>query len=108
MSGSQVFFSSTEPGRSRGNHFHRRKVERFIVVGGVGVIRMRRLWDDDVVEIPVGGGQPMLVDMPTLWAHSIQNVGSTPLQTLFWTNDLFDPESSDTYAEPVLTAEAAE
>ena len=34
-SGGQTFISLTRPGVTRGNHYHRRKVERFLVVAGI-------------------------------------------------------------------------
>lgn len=102
--GGQTFLSTTEPGVTRGDHFHLNKVERFLVVQGEAVIRIRRVLDDAVWEYPVSGDAPAPVDMPTLHTHSIENVGSTPLLTLFWTHDLFDPAAPDTYFDPVLKA----
>ena len=101
--GGQCFLSTTEPGVTRGDHFHLDKVERFLVVQGEAVIRMRRVLDDEVWEYPVSGDAPAPVDMPTLHTHSIENVGDTPLLTLFWTHDLFDPANPDTFADKVLT-----
>lgn len=98
---SQVFFSTTNPGRTRGQHFHLHKVERFVVLSGQGVIRLRKLFSDDVVEFPVSGEQPAIVDMPTMWVHSITNVGGTDLLTLFFADELFDAERPDTFAEEV-------
>lgn len=100
--GGQTFFSTTLPGVTRGNHFHLAKVERFLVVEGEAVIRVRRALDTEVVSHRVSGARPAAVDMPTLHAHSIENVGETPLLTLFWTHDLFDPAAPDTYADEVL------
>ena len=100
--GGQTFFSTTRPGVTRGNHFHLSKVERFLVVEGEAVIRIRRALGSEVWSYRVSGEAPAAVDMPTLHAHSIENVGETPLLTLFWTHDLFDPENPDTYAEDVL------
>ena len=51
----------------------------------------------------VSGTEPCVVDMPTMWAHDITNVGSDELLTAFWSNDLFDPEHPDTYGEPVAS-----
>lgn len=99
--GGQTFMSSTHPGITRGNHYHLRKVERFLVVGGEAEIRLRRLFSDEVVSFRVCGGQPAFVDMPTFHTHSITNIGSGELQTLFWTNEIFDPNDADTYAEAV-------
>lgn len=100
--GGQTFLSTTEPGVTRGNHFHLGKVERFLVVQGEAVIRIRKVLDDEVWEYRVSGERPAPVDMPTLHTHSIENTGSTPLLTLFWTHDLFDPGAPDTYFDPVL------
>lgn len=99
--GGQIFLSTTHPGVTRGNHYHLRKVERFLVVSGEAEICLRRLFDDKVVTFRVSGDQPSYVDMPTLHTHSITNIGSVALQTLFWTNEIFDPQDSDTFAEIV-------
>ena len=98
----QTFVSSTHPGFVRGEHFHLRKVERFQVLSGRAVIRLRRMLTDEVVDFEVTGDEPSVVDMPTMWAHSIKNVGTEELVTLFWAHELFDPEAPDTYPEPVM------
>ncbi|MGC4896233.1 NAD-dependent epimerase/dehydratase family protein [Micromonospora sp. DT31] len=97
----QTFCSSTHPGVTRGEHFHLAKVERFCVVQGSAEIRLRRVLDDEVVRIRVDGREPVVVDMPTMWAHDITNTGSGALVTLFWANEVFDPARPDTWAEPV-------
>jgi UDP-2-acetamido-2,6-beta-L-arabino-hexul-4-ose reductase len=97
----QVFCSTSHPGITRGQHFHRRKVERFMVLRGTAEIAMRRLFDDAVVRFDVRGDTPSFVDMPTMWAHSITNTGDDELMTLFWSNQVFDPQQPDTYPELV-------
>jgi len=97
----QVFFSTTRPGFTRGQHFHLHKVERFLVLRGSGVIRLRKLFTEEVVEFPVSGDRPAIIDMPTMWVHSIVNTGDDELLTLFFADELFDPEYSDTYPEEV-------
>ena len=42
--GGQAFLSTTIPGITRGNHYHTRKVERFLVVAGDAEIRLRKLF----------------------------------------------------------------
>lgn len=97
----QSSFSTTHPGVVRGDHFHRRKVERFTVLAGQGRISLRRLFTNEVVDFFVEGDQPRAVDMPTMWAHNITNVGKDVLYTSFWTNDIFDPVRPDTISEVV-------
>ena len=101
LNGGQTFLSSTLPGFTRGNHYHFRKIERFVVVQGEGLIRLRRLFTDTVVEYRVTGSSPQFVDMPTMHPHNITNVGDRRLVTMFWANEIFDPEAPDTVSEPV-------
>jgi UDP-2-acetamido-2,6-beta-L-arabino-hexul-4-ose reductase len=97
----QCFASWTVPGAVRGNHFHRRKIERFLVTSGEARIRVRRLFSDEVHVFDVRGDIPVFIDMPTLHTHDIRNTGSSELFTLFWSHEMFDPQAPDTYAEAV-------
>lgn len=97
----QSSFSTTTPGVTRGQHYHRRKVERFTVISGEAAISLRRLFHSDQVDLRLSGTHPVAVDMPTMWAHKITNVGRSELYTSFWANELFDTEYPDTVAEDV-------
>lgn len=98
----QTFISTSGPGVTRGQHFHLRKVERFVVIQGRARISLRRLLTDETVTFDVNGETPTIVDIPTLWVHNIQNTAADQeLTTMFWTNELFDPDDADTYPEEV-------
>lgn len=97
----QTFISTTKPGITRGQHFHLRKVERFVVLSGEARISLRKLFTDEVVSFDVTGDAPVIVDMPTMWVHNITNTGGGELTTLFWTHELFDPAAPDTFPEKV-------
>jgi UDP-2-acetamido-2,6-beta-L-arabino-hexul-4-ose reductase len=97
----QCFISSTKPGITRGNHYHLNKYERFFVVKGKAVIRIRRLFSDKIIDFEVDGDEPRYVDIPTLHTHCITNTGNTELMTLFWADKIFDPNSTDTYMENI-------
>lgn len=97
------FVSTTVPGAVRGEHFHRRKVERFLVVDGEAEIRMKRLVTGETVTFRVSGDIPQAVDMPPLWAHSLKNIGTRTTTTVFWANELINTGSSDTYPARIYT-----
>ena len=97
----QTSFSTTVPGIVRGDHFHFDKIERFIVVSGQALIRVRNIFSEEVYEYDVRGDEPCIIDMPPLHTHNIKNTGSTELLTLFWSHDFFDPKNTDTYSEAV-------
>jgi UDP-2-acetamido-2,6-beta-L-arabino-hexul-4-ose reductase len=98
---SQTFVSTTLPGQVRGDHFHTNLVERFLVVQGSGVIRVRKVLTDKVWSFEVSGDGPKAVDMPPLHTHHIENTSSEPLVTFFWSHRHFDPTAPDTFADPV-------
>lgn len=97
----QTSHSTTVPGITRGEHFHRRKVERFTVIEGRARIALRRVLTDETMVFDVEGRSPVSIDMPTMWAHSITNTGDSTLHTVFWTDDIFDPRNPDTFPESV-------
>lgn len=105
-SAGQCFVSTTKPGITRGNHFHLRKLERFVVLAGRARILLRRALTEELVAYDVEGETPCLVDMPTGWSHSITNTGTDEVITVFWTNELFDPDDPDTHRDPTSLEDA--
>lgn len=96
-SAGQSSYSTTFPGITRGNHFHTRKIERFAVISGKASIKMRKVNSDKVIEYTLNGETPSYVDMPVWLTHNITNIGNTDLITLFWINEPYNEEDSDTY-----------
>jgi UDP-2-acetamido-2,6-beta-L-arabino-hexul-4-ose reductase len=94
---SQVFFSTTLPGVVRGNHFHFHKVERFCVLKGNAKISLRKLGSAQIISYIVNEGKNTMIDIPVLHTHNITNIGDSELLCVFWTNEIFDKENSDTY-----------
>ncbi len=93
----QIFVSHTHPGITRGNHYHHTKTEKFFVIAGQGLIRMRHIEDYDVREYRVSGTDYRVIDIPPGYTHSISNIGEGEMITLFWANEVFDPNHPDTY-----------
>ena len=100
-SGGQVSFSTTVPGVTRGNHFHTRKAERFAVIKGKARIQLRKIGTEEVLNFELDGENPGFVDMPVWYTHNITNTGDEELYTIFWINEHYHPEDSDTYYENV-------
>lgn len=100
-SGGQVSFSTTKPGITRGNHFHIRKAERFVVIKGRALIEMRRIGTGKVLSFELDGKMPSFVDMPIWYTHNITNIGDEDLYTFFWISEHFDQNDPDTYLEKV-------
>lgn len=99
--GGQISFSTTAPGVTRGNHFHTRKIERFIVIKGKALIQLRRIGSSDILNFYLDGNEPSYVDMPIWYTHNIKNIGDDILYTNFWINETFNTEDTDTFFEKV-------
>ena len=97
----QIFVSRTLPGITRGDHYHHTKTEKFLVLEGDAVIRFRHIERDEIIEYRVCGEKYQVVDIPPGYTHSIENVGSGVLVTLFWASEPFDPSKPDTFYLPV-------
>ncbi|HLA84548.1 MAG TPA: NAD-dependent epimerase/dehydratase family protein [Thermoguttaceae bacterium] len=103
----QIFVSRTRPGVTRGNHYHHVKAEKFLVLSGEGVIRLRHIENPEIHEFRVRGADYRVVDIPPGYTHSITNVGATEMITLFWASEIFDPDRPDTFFLPVDLRAAA-
>lgn len=97
----QVSFSTTHPGITRGNHFHTRKIERFSVIKGEAIIKLRRYNDDKILSFHLSGTTPSYVDMPIWYLHNITNVGADELYTVFWINEPYNASDPDTFFENI-------
>lgn len=97
----QVFYSTSKPGITRGNHYHVRKVEKFCVIEGKAKIGLRNRETNELKEYCVFGNEPQIVEMTVNWTHNIKNIGDTEMKLLIWTNEIFDPKDPDTFAEEV-------
>jgi UDP-2-acetamido-2,6-beta-L-arabino-hexul-4-ose reductase len=99
--GGQISFSTTKPNVTRGNHYHTRKIERFVVLQGEARIQLRKIGTDDVLNFILSGENPAYVDMPIWYTHNITNIGNMELITQFWINEIFDAKNADTFFEVV-------
>ncbi len=93
----QVSVNISKPGIVKGNHWHNSKNEKFLVVKGAGVIRFRKIDEDEIIEYHVSGETLTVIDIPTGYTHNIENIGTDDMVTVMWANEPFDPEHPDTY-----------
>lgn len=99
----QVSINISKPGITKGEHWHNTKWEFFIVVSGRGLIQMRRIGSDEVLEFEVSGDKIEAVHMLPGYTHNIINLSDTEnLVTVMWANESFDPNRADTFFEKVI------
>lgn len=98
----QFSVNISKPGVTKGQHWHHTKNEKFVVVSGHGLIRLRKIGTDEVIDFEVSGGKIEVVEMIPGYTHNIINLSDTEdLVTFMWANEPFDPNHPDTYFEEV-------
>ena len=98
----QFSVNISRPGITKGQHWHHTKWEFFIVVSGCGLIQMRKIGSDEVLNFEVSGEKIEAVHMLPGYTHNITNLSDCEdLVTLMWANECFDPNKPDTFFEVV-------
>ena len=98
----QFSVNISKPGITKGQHWHHTKWEFFIVVSGTGLIQMRKIGTDEVLNFHVSGQKIEAVHMLPGYTHNIINLSETEdLVTVMWANECFDPNKPDTFFEVV-------
>lgn len=98
----QFSVNISKPGITKGQHWHHSKWEFFIVVSGRGLIQLRKIGSDEVIEFEVTGEKIEAVHMLPGYTHNIINLSETEnLVTVMWANEVFEPNRPDTFFEKV-------
>lgn len=98
----QFSVNISKPGVTKGQHWHHTKNEKFVVVSGHGLIQLRKIGTDEVIDFEVSGEKIEVVEMIPGYTHNIINLSDTEeLVTFMWANEPFDPNRPDTYFEEV-------
>jgi UDP-2-acetamido-2,6-beta-L-arabino-hexul-4-ose reductase len=97
----QISINTMDSGAVRGNHWHHTKHEKFLVVQGHAIIRLRKLFTNDLIEISTTGDNLEWVEILPGFVHNIENVGDNPLLTIMWASEIYDSSKPDTFSEDV-------
>ncbi len=97
----QFSVNVVKPGVTKGNHYHHKKTEKFVVISGEGVINLRQIRTDKVIQIPVNGEDITIVDIIPGYTHNIINTGFVDLVFIIWSSEIYDPSKPDTVYKEV-------
>ena len=103
LNNGQFSVNVAKPGITKGNHYHHKKNEKFIVLSGEGVINFRHIFKDTTITVPVNGKEITVVDIIPGYTHSITNTGTEDLVFFIWASEIFNPNRPDTVFEKVST-----
>ena len=93
--------SMSKPGAIRGQHYHKRKTEWFIIIQGIAKIYLEDLNTKEKTQLEVTGEKPEMVEMRPMLAHSIENIGKKYLYLLAIASEPLNLNDQDTFAYKV-------
>ncbi len=94
--------SSSKPGVVRGQHYHSRKREWFLVLKGKAKIVCKALGSNDIKEIYMSEERPEMVEIPPMIAHAIENIGDKEMLLFAVVNESLDRRDPDTFPHRVI------
>lgn len=92
----QFSYFSILPKKTRGNHFHHTKLEKFIVIAGKAKFNFLNVVNNISFSILVNSNQNLVINSIPGWAHNIENPGKDITKILVWCNELLDKSDPDT------------
>ena len=96
------FIATINPGKSRGNHYHKRKKEWFIILGGKAKIILTNVETKKTKEYPIASEDSLVYEMDVNTIHTIKNISKTPITLIALVNEFFDKEDPDTFTSKDL------
>lgn len=93
----QISVNVLKPGIIKGNHYHNTKTEKFLVVSGRGIIRLKNILSGITHEFSVSSETLEVINIPAGYSHNIENTGDTDMVVIIWCNEVFDRDNPDTY-----------
>lgn len=92
-----IYITVAHPAKTKGRHYHQRKVEWFCVVSGEGMLVLRDMRTGEEKKIAMGEKNMVTVRIPPHVAHAITNTGNTPLYLVVMVSEEFNPADPDTF-----------
>lgn len=96
------FISYSNPGVIRGNHYHTRKSEWFLIIKGTTKIVVEDIETKERAEMIVKAEDHKLVHMVPNKSHAMENIGNDEMVVLALVNEVFDQNDPDTFEYKVL------
>jgi UDP-2-acetamido-2,6-beta-L-arabino-hexul-4-ose reductase len=93
----QLIVTTALPGKSKGNHYHLRKREWYCVVRGKALLLISSLDMKERQTLEMSAENPLLVEVPRGYLHTISNIGDEEMILIAYTNEPFDPDDQDTF-----------
>jgi len=99
ISTGQFFITLAYPGKTKGNHYHKRKIEWFFVIKGEAILYLKDNKTKEIREIMLCETNPLAIKINPNITHKITNIGKDDMYLLVYSNEVFNKKNPDTFLE---------
>jgi len=96
-SGGQFNLFTIQPGKSRGEHYHHSKHEKFFLVAGKAIFVKKNILTGEIIKFRLDEKKIIEVLSVPGWWHEVKNISNKTAYFLLWSNDIFNAKKPDTY-----------
>ena len=92
----QFSFFTIKPNKTRGQHYHNTKFEKFLVVNGKVEFKFKHILKKKIFKILCNEKKRQIIYSIPGWIHSLKNIGKLKAQVFVWSNEVFNVNQPDT------------
>jgi dTDP-4-dehydrorhamnose 3,5-epimerase-like enzyme len=92
----QLYVTVGNPGKTKGKHYHTRKIEWFSVISGKAKLFLKDTRNGQEQMVPMGEDNMATVTIPPHVAHAITGDGDAPFYLIVAVSEEFNPQDPDT------------
>jgi UDP-2-acetamido-2,6-beta-L-arabino-hexul-4-ose reductase len=98
----QIYVASIKPGCVRGNHYHKKRMEWFFLIGADAEIHLEDMETKEKKVIFFSSEAMQRVAVYPNVAHAVANKGSETVYLVSAQNDIFDPNDKDSFEHKIV------
>lgn len=98
----QIYVVTIKPGCVRGNHYHLKRTEWFLIIGGRAEFYLEDLRTKEKICLKLSSKNPRVITIFPKIAHAVKNSGKKAVYLVSAQNTIYNPKNPDTFSYPLM------
>jgi dTDP-4-dehydrorhamnose 3,5-epimerase len=98
----QIYVATIKPGAVRGNHYHKKRIEWFLILNGKAKLYLEDLKTKKKVCLTLSSNTPRVVTIFPRVAHALKNISKKTIYLVSAQSDIYSFKNPDTFSYQVL------
>ncbi len=93
----QIYVATIKPGYVRGNHYHLKRIEWFMIIKGKVEFCLEDIKTKERVCLKLSSKKPEVITVFPKIAHAVKNIGKETSYLVSAQNTIYNPQDPDTF-----------